>query len=141
VKLQLWVDGAAQGNPGPGGVGVVVRDAAGLLLDEVSLSIGRATNNEAEYRAVIAGLIRARAHGATEVVVHSDSQVVVEQINGRFKINEERLRVFKREIDDLRAGFERVEVKHVYRTANEDANRLAQRARGMKDEARGANLG
>jgi ribonuclease HI len=88
MKLALYVDGASSGNPGPAGIGVRILDDAGIVLWERSASIGQATNNEAEYQALIRGLEDARERHPTceKIIVYSESQLVVQQVNGRWKV-------------------------------------------------------
>ena len=82
----MWVDGGARGNPGPAAVGYRIEDEAGGVLDEAGRTIGVATNNEAEYRALITALERAAALGATEVEVRSDSELLMRQMTGRYRV-------------------------------------------------------
>jgi ribonuclease HI len=86
LKLILHVDGGARGNPGPAAIGVVVSDPAGNVLDEQSERIGVATNNVAEYRAVLRGLERAQELGADEVEIIGDSELVARQLSGVYKV-------------------------------------------------------
>ena len=86
MKVVVHVDGGARGNPGPAAIGVVVSDADGGLLDQRAELIGVATNNVAEYRALLLGLERARALGASEVEVVNDSELVAKQVNGAYKV-------------------------------------------------------
>ena len=86
VKVVVHVDGGARGNPGPAAVGVVVSTPDGEVLDEAAEPIGEATNNVAEYRALLLGLERARALGATEVEVVNDSELVARQVTGAYKV-------------------------------------------------------
>ena len=85
-KLIIYADGAARGNPGPAAIGVVIADEHGRVLREISCAIGRATNNQAEYRAVIAGLEEVVGLGATHVELRADSELVVKQLNGRYRV-------------------------------------------------------
>ena len=128
-------DGGARGNPGPAGIGAVVRDARGRVLGEVAEGIGETTNNDAEYRAVIAGLERARALGARRVRVLADSQLVVAQLNGAWKVRQAHLRPLWTEARRLAAGFERVTFEHVPRERNRAADALANRAMDAQAEA------
>ena len=86
MKVVVHVDGGARGNPGPAAVGIVVSTPEGEVLDEASAVIGDATNNVAEYRALLLGLERARALGATEVEVVNDSELVARQVEGAYKV-------------------------------------------------------
>jgi ribonuclease HI len=120
-------DGAARGNPGPAGIGVVVTDRRGRTLAEIAEGIGPATNNVAEYRAVLAGLEAAAELGARKVLVRSDSRLLVEQLSGRFRVKNPRLIRLHEEARALMKGFREVVFEHVPREKNKDADRLANR--------------
>ncbi len=92
AALVVNVDGGARGNPGPAAIGVVVRDEGGAVLEELGETIGRATNNVAEYRALLRGIELAAAHGGTEVELVGDSELVVRQVEGRYKVKDATLR-------------------------------------------------
>ncbi len=128
VALTVNVDGGARGNPGPAAIGVVVRDADGVVLEELGETIGRATNNVAEYRALLRGIELAAAHGATEVEVVGDSELVVRQVEGRYKVKDATLRGLYEEAMRELGGFERWSISHVRREANADADRLVNTA-------------
>lgn len=117
VRVEAWCDGASRGNPGPAGVGTVVDGR------EFREFIGWATNNQAEYRAVILGLERARDMGADEVTVRTDSNLVARQLSGDWRVNEN-VRLFER-ARELLGEFDSAEVVHVSREENERADALA----------------
>ena len=125
LRLILWCDGAARGNPGPAGVGVLVTDAEGETLAEIAEGIGEATNNVAEYTAAIRGLERARDLGATDVLLRSDSRLLVEQLAGRFQVKNPTLQLLHAEASMLAAGFASIRYEHVPRERNTEADRLA----------------
>lgn len=125
LRLTVACDGAARGNPGPAGVGVQISDGRGRVVAEVADGIGIATNNVAEYTAVIRGLERAEELGANEVLVRSDSRLLVEQLAGRFKVKNPTLQRLHRRVREVAAGFERVRFEHVPRERNAEADRLA----------------
>lgn len=129
-RLIVEADGGARGNPGPAGFGAVVRDAeTSEVLLEVAESLGIATNNVAEYRGLIAGLTgaaRIDPHAAVEV--HMDSQLVVEQMSGRWKIRNKGLVPLALEARDLASSFSSVSYKWVPRLRNAHADRLANQA-------------
>jgi ribonuclease HI len=131
-RAVLHTDGGARGNPGPAGIGVVLADAAGDVLGEHAAYIGRATNNVAEYKALIAGLELALAQGVTDLEVHVDSELVVAQLQGRWKIRNDRLRALAAQAGSLLSRFSSVQLTHVRRGLNARADELANR--GM-DEA------
>lgn len=131
MHLIAHIDGGARGNPGPAAIGVVIHDDQGRLLYEEGKFIGHATNNEAEYRALIRLLeVAATEHaltqsGALALRVHSDSSLVVEQVAGRWKIKEPRLReLFDKVQGAKRAVPFELRIKHVPREENIHADRL-----------------
>jgi len=128
VAEDRWVvysDGASRGNPGPAAIGAAVFDAAGREVHAVSRRIGHATNNEAEYRAAIAGLEAALALGARDVELVMDSELVVRQLNMRYKVRNPALRRLFGRIKDLQWRFASFEVRHVRREENQRADELA----------------
>jgi ribonuclease HI len=127
LRLIVACDGAARGNPGPAGIGAVLFDEGGTVLAEVAEGIGVATNNVAEYTAAIRGLERARALGATDVLLRSDSRLLVEQLAGRFKVKNPTLRELHAQVRSIAATFERIRYEHVRRELNTHADRLANR--------------
>lgn len=127
LRLIVACDGAARGNPGPAGIGVRITDGQGLVLAELAEGIGVATNNVAEYTAAIRGLERAGELGASEVLLRSDSRLLVEQLAGRYKVRNPTLQVLYRRVRDLAARFDRVRYEHVPRERNAEADRLANR--------------
>jgi ribonuclease HI len=118
------VDGGARGNPGPAAVGVVVHDADGEVLEEVGKRIGSVTNNVAEYRAVLLGIERASELGATELELIGDSELIVRQVKGEYKVKDATLRELHAEVARALAPFERWSIRHVRRESNADADRL-----------------
>lgn len=137
TRLRIEADGGSRGNPGPAGYGALVRDAdSGQLLAEVAEAIGRATNNVAEYRGLIAGLIAAaEIDPAAEVEVRMDSKLVVEQMSGRWQIKHAGMRGLALRAAELARGFTSVRYVHIPRERNRHADRLANEA--MDAAARG----
>lgn len=135
-RLIVRADGAARGNPGPGSIGVVVVDAAGpgasdpdaAPLATISEALGRTTNNVAEYTAVLRGLELARELGAAEVDLLLDSQLVVEQLTGRWRVRDPKLIPLWSRIRSILGGFERWSARHVPRAENRAADALANAA-------------
>jgi ribonuclease HI len=121
----VYSDGASRGNPGPASIGAAVYDSGGHEVHGVSRRIGRATNNEAEYRAAIAGLEAALALGARDVELVMDSELVVRQLNMRYKVRNPSLRRLFGRIKDLQWRFASFEVRHVRREQNRRADELA----------------
>jgi ribonuclease HI len=127
-RLILHVDGGARGNPGPAAIGVVVSDADGEVLDEIAERIGVATNNVAEYRAVLRGLERAAALGAREIEIVGDSQLVARQLTGDYKVKHPAMRpLYEQAISALR-GFDRWQIRSVPRAQNAHADALVNAA-------------
>jgi ribonuclease HI len=125
LRLIVSCDGAARGNPGPAGIGVHISDADGRTVAEIAKGIGVATNNVAEYSAAIEGLTRAKELGATDVLLRSDSRLMIEQLAGRFKVKHPTLQRLHAEVRALTVTFERVAFEHVPREFNKEADRLA----------------
>ena len=132
--ITLQFDGGSRGNPGPAGVGVVLRAADGTPLVTLGRFIGRATNNVAEYKALIAALKQAKALGARRVTVRADSKLVIEQMRGAWKVKNPDLQELWAEARGLARGFERVTWQHVPRERNRAADALANRA--MDEQAK-----
>ena len=124
-SVVLYTDGAARGNPGPAGAGVRVESRDGAAIDELVEYLGEATNNVAEYRALLLGLERARTLGAKSVEVRSDSELLVRQMNGEYKVKNEGLRELVTRARALERGFASVVYVHVRREQNREADRLA----------------
>ena len=128
--IEVYVDGAAKGNPGPAGIGVRL-ELEGAVLSEHSEYIGNATNNVAEYKALIYGLEIARRYRVTRVNAISDSELLVRQLNGEYKVKNENLIPLYRDARELAGRFEEFRIRHVSRTENQHADRLANQ--GIKD--------
>ena len=123
-RLVVNVDGGARGNPGPAAIGVVVSTPDGEVLEEHSERIGSATNNVAEYRALMLGLERALALGAREVELIGDSELVVRQVQGEYKVRDEVLWRLHKHVIRALAEFDSWSIRHVRREENEVADRL-----------------
>ena len=121
----LHTDGGARGNPGPAGIGVVLSDTDGNVIGEIARGIGSTTNNVAEYTALVEGLQLALDKGVTEIDVRLDSQLVVSQVRGEWKIKSDALRQLAVRARSLLGKFERSTLTHVPRERNADADRLA----------------
>jgi ribonuclease HI len=124
VRVVVHVDGGSRGNPGPAAAAAVVRSPDGDVLDEAAVTIGRATNNVAEYRGLLLGLERARALGATEVDVFNDSELIAHQVNGRYKVKHADMKPLHAEALAALRGFERWSLRPVRREQNADADAL-----------------
>lgn len=125
MRAVLHTDGGARGNPGPAGIGVVLRREDGEVVAEIARGIGEATNNVAEYKALIAGLELALERGVSDIEVMIDSELVVSQISGEWKIKNDRLRNLAAKAQVLLNKFARASVVHVRREMNADADKLA----------------
>ena len=123
-----YIDGGARGNPGPAGFGVRVEAADGSLIEEFGESIGVATNNVAEYRALVAALEWARRHGLDQLRVRSDSQLLVQQMLGNYRVKHPNLQPLHARARLLAHEIGRVTFEHVGRSLNEHADRLANTA-------------
>lgn len=123
-RLVVNVDGGARGNPGPAAIGVVVSTPDGDVLEEHAERIGSATNNVAEYRALMLGLERALALGAREVELIGDSELVVRQVQGEYKVRDEVLWRLNKHVIRALAEFDSWSIRHVRREDNEAADRL-----------------
>jgi ribonuclease HI len=124
----VFTDGAARGNPGPAGLGVVIEDDQGLRLRGLCRYIGTATNNRAEYLALIEGLQAVQEWKPDRVEVFMDSKLVVEQVAGRFKVKNKDLMPLVRSVQELLAKFPEVTLTHVERAKNKGADALANKA-------------
>ena len=128
MKVVVHVDGGSRGNPGPAAIGVVVADPDGTVLDEVAEAIGIATNNVAEYRALLRGLERAVALGAREVDLVNDSELVARQVTGAYKVKHPAMKpLYEQAISALR-GFDRWGIRSVPRAQNARADALVNQA-------------
>jgi ribonuclease HI len=128
TTLRLFTDGAARGNPGPAAVGVVIEDDQGKRLHGVNRFIGIATNNEAEYKALIEGLTAVMQWKPDRLEIYLDSKLVVEQINGGYKVKKLELQPLHRQAKRMLEGFGEAVVAHIGRERNRGADALANRA-------------
>jgi ribonuclease HI len=128
AKLTVNVDGGARGNPGPAAIGVIVRDGEGVVLNERGERIGRATNNVAEYRALLLGIELAAELGASELELVGDSELIVRQVEGRYKVKDAGMRELHRQVKAALERFESWSIRHVRRESNADADRLVNQA-------------
>jgi len=124
----LHVDGGARGNPGPAAIGVVVSDADGALITTLSDTIGETTNNVAEYRALLRGLELAVEHGAREVEVVNDSELVARQLTGAYKVKHPAMQELHREALAALGRFDRWSIRSVPRAQNAEADALVNEA-------------
>ena len=124
MRMKLHTDGGARGNPGPGAGGIVLTDEKNKIVKELGTFFGVCTNNEAEYRALILGLEAAKSFGANKLTVSLDSLLVVEQLNGNYKVKNQNLRKLWEEVQILANKFDSIEFIHVRRENNAHADKL-----------------
>ncbi len=125
---QLFTDGASKGNPGPAGAGwVLINDQETTSVKECKF-LGQATNNEAEYQALILGLQKALSCGVQEIRIMMDSELLVRQLNGLYRVKNPRLAVFFHQVQDLLPKFSKYAIIHIPREQNREADRMANEA-------------
>lgn len=129
LKATVWFDGACSGNPGPMGAGAVVQ--VGTRRKVLSQAMGRGTNNEAEYHALILGLLHALAEGADEVEVRGDSQLVLRQVSGQYKMKAENLKPLLADAKGALAKFRKVKLEWIPRDQNGEADEASKKAIGL----------
>jgi ribonuclease HI len=121
-KINLYTDGGARGNPGPAAAGVVIKTDTGDLIESFGKFLGETTNNQAEYRALIFGLERAKAIGAAVVAVFMDSELVVNQLRGEFKVKDKDLAPLFVKVWNLSLSFKKITYQHIRRAENKLAD-------------------
>jgi ribonuclease HI len=138
-SLIIYTDGGARGNPGPAGIGVVFRDERGKIVAEFKGYIGEATNNCAEYKALILALTEASTLNPQPSIleIRMDSELIVRQMQGRYKIKEPTLKLLAAEVLKLRNQFKNVTFHHVPREQNKEADKLVNEAIDEDAEKRG----
>jgi len=114
--VYLFSDGGSKGNPGPGSIGVIIRDGSNKVLYEFSECIGHCTNNQAEYRALIKGLDLCAKYTRKRVTVHCDSELVIKQMNGVYRLKNDVLRLLFHDVKNRERVFENVTYQHVNRS-------------------------
>ena len=123
--IVAYIDGGARGNPGPAGYGVRIEDEHGTLIEEFNGFLGTSTNNVAEYNGLLAALRYARQHGHRAVRIKSDSELLVKQMRGEYRVKNAGLQPLYREARGIALALDRVLFEHVRREHNKDADRLA----------------
>src|SRR5688572_21472762 len=123
--LTLQFDGGSRGNPGPAGIGIVISSADGVPLVTLGRFIGRATNNVAEYRALITAMEEALKLGAKKIVIRGDSELVIKQIKGEYRVKHPDMKPLYEEAQDLLAQFDAAKIEHNLRGKNAVADKLA----------------
>lgn len=126
MTILAYTDGAARGNPGESGIGVVFKDEQGTVITSIYGYIGEATNNMAEYQALIACLKNAPKTSCSKLIVHSDSELMVRQLLGEYKVKDPNLKLMHQKVQRLLANaLFQFEIKHVRRELNKEADQLA----------------
>jgi len=123
-KLIIYADGGARGNPGPAGIGVVIMNEQKKVVDQVSKYIGEATNNQAEYQALLAALDKAKELGAKELEIFLDSELLVKQLNRQYRVKDKDLALLFVKVYNAVLGFNKVTFKHIRREQNIEADKL-----------------
>jgi ribonuclease HI len=131
-EFTIQADGASRGNPGEAGVGAVISDARGRTVKELKRFLGMATNNVAEYRAVILALEKALDFGAGSVIVYLDSELVVRQLRGEYRVREAHLKTLHRQALEILNRFSKYDIYYVPREENRRADQLANEAIDQK---------
>jgi ribonuclease HI len=137
----MHIDGGSRGNPGPAAFAVVVESAEGAPLDAFSASLGETTNNVAEYEALLAALRYAQSHHQSRIKVISDSELLVRQVQGRYKVKSADLKPLFEQVQEMARKLEAFSIEHVRREQNRDADRLVNKtldAAEARDTARPA---
>jgi len=127
-RVVIFTDGAADPNPGPAAIGVIIKDEQGKLIARISQCIGTTTNNQAEYKAIIAALEKAIKLGATHVEVNSDSELVVRQLSGIYRVKKAALKPLYQKVKQLQGLLEGFTITHIPRQQNIEADNLANTA-------------
>ncbi len=145
MKIVIYADGGSRGNPGPAAIGVILTDEKGKVIKEYGQKIGRATNNEAEYEAIIYALQKAKLLFGKkrvknmEIEVRTDSEFVTKQLNAQYKILDRKIEQLFLKTWNLRIDFGKIIFKHIPRSENQEADKLVNRALDYRGE-RGAGL-
>jgi ribonuclease HI len=127
-RTRLYTDGAARGNPGPAGAGAVIVNPDGHIVAKIGKFLGESTNNVAEYMGLILGLKRAKAMGIKELDVYSDSELLVRQLAGEYAVKADHLRPLHDEARALLGAFSTIQVRHIPREENAQADAMSNRA-------------
>ena len=145
MKIVIYTDGGSRGNPGPSAIAVILTDEKGKVIKEYAQKIGRATNNEAEYEAIIYALQKAklifgkqRAKNM-EIEIRTDSEFVTKQLNGQYKILDRKIEQLFLKTWNLKIDFNKIVFKHISRSENREADKLVNRVLDYKGE-RGVGL-
>ena len=133
-KIVAYIDGGSRGNPGPAAAGFILADSSGTQLVGKGFFLGQTTNNVAEYTGFLKALEAAKQAGAEQLTVFSDSELLVRQINGQYKVKSEQIRPLFQKAVDLLVGFKNWQVRHILREKNQQADELVNRALNLKHD-------
>ena len=136
-EVIVYTDGASRGNPGPAAAGFILTDSGGTQLQAKAFFLGRNTNNVAEYTAIVKALEAANTTGAKSLKVFSDSELLVRQINGRYKVKSEQIRPLFQQAVEMLGRFENWKVQHVTREKNKEADKLVNQALNLEQDIEG----
>ena len=128
MKLFIYTDGGARGNPGPAGAGAVAYNEDGEAVFQISQYLGETTNNQAEYQALIMGLKKAVSRGAQEAEVFMDSELIVKQLNREYKVKNKELQPLFVQVYNLTLSFKKISFQHIRREKNKEADKLVNQA-------------
>lgn len=124
-RVIIHADGASLGNPGPAAIGATIKDDRGRILASISQRIGWATNNQAEYRAVIVALERATGLGVSRADIYLDSELIVRQLNGQYRVKNQSLKPLYHKLKQLQSQLDGFTITHIPRNENSEAHNLA----------------
>ena len=127
-RVKIHIDGAARGNPGEAGIGIIIKDSQDQQIRKLYKYIGQATNNVVEYTALIYALQEALILGFKNVIVHSDSELLVRQLHGEYRVKNSNLKPYYEQFLHLKTGFDKLEIKQITREENKASDRLANQA-------------
>ena len=127
MRLEIFTDGACSGNPGPAGIGVVIKQG-GAVIKEISRSIGDATNNIAEYAALICALQEALILKADDVLIKTDSELMYKQVMGAYAVKHANIKPLFEQVKHLSTGFKQFRLEHVFREGNKEADKLSRQS-------------
>jgi phosphoribosylglycinamide formyltransferase-1 len=136
-EVIIYTDGASRGNPGPAAAGFILTDSKGVQLQAKAFFLGRNTNNVAEYTAIVKALEAVKTTGAKSLMVFSDSELLVRQINGRYKVKSEQIRPLFQQAVELLGRFENWKIQHVTREKNKEADKLVNQALNLEQDIEG----
>jgi len=131
-EIKIYIDGASRGNPGESGAGIVIKDRQGKIFKRLRQYLGRATNNQAEYRALLLALKASRELGQN-IRIFSDSELLVKQLKGSYRVKSKGLKPYFDEVRNLLKGFSSWEIAHIPREQNREADALANEAINTKE--------